>query len=521
VETVTISVSDGENVSRTSFEVEVLSDNDAPVIGPIADVSTAEDVGVTVRLNITDEETALDDLAISGTASNAGLVRNVEISTAGGAASAVISLVTNAFGRSDITITANDGTNTTTRTFELIVVEVPECPSLPAIADQGGTAGGTITIPLNATDPDTAADDLTYFSSIVGTNVVQSITFNNGVATIILQGDATGTERVTISVSDGDCVVRQSFDINVGGGTGTAATLSVARSGTNQITLTINGTPGANYVIEGTADFRSWTAVGSVTIPAGGSTTLTIPATARYQFFRARTGASGPQPAPAPVYEGYGYSAGTFISTNENGGTGFTASWTPDGETPTNHVVMARGLEYGDGTGRSLVTTPGSVLYTANGVTNGDVRSFRAFGPRTNGTTWISFIAQRMGPTVTNAATPNNLYPRAANLSFYEGDTERFAIGNGSGAVSNLWSILPGGSVANVTNAQRSAVPMNQQAFIVLRVDHIGDAAAANDTIHMWVNPPPPSTPGRVLRSFSSARTCSAGAPSKSGGLPT
>jgi hypothetical protein len=131
------------------------------------------------------------------------------------------------------------------------------------------------------------------------------------------------------------------------------------------------------------------------------------------------------------------------------------------------------------------------VFYTATNIT-GDVRSFRNFAPRTNGVTWVSFIGQRMGPTVTNTGTPANPYPRAANIAFFEGGTERFAIGNGSGAVSNFWSILPAGSVANVTNDQRSATPMNQQAFIVLRIDHI---EGTNDNIYMWINPRLSGTP--------------------------
>jgi hypothetical protein len=128
---------------------------------------------------------------------------------------------------------------------------------------------------------------------------------------------------------------------------------------------------------------------------------------------------------------------------------------------------------------------------------SGDVRSFRTIngGVRNAGTSWISFIGQRMGPTITNTGTPNNIYPRAANISFYEGNTERFAIGNGSGAVSNLWTFIPGGGIANTTNEHRSTTPMNQQAFIVVRIDHLGTAAGNDDVAYMWVNPPLGATP--------------------------
>jgi hypothetical protein len=329
--------------------------------------------------------------------------------------------------------------------------------------------------------------ELTFLGAISGTNVVQSVAFNvsgsTASATLTIRAGASGTDRVTITVSDGACLVRQSFDVTVGDDVpGAPATLAVSRTGTNFV-LNITGTAGATYIIEGTTDLRSWTQAGAVTIPAGGSTQVTIPITGSFRFFRVVSGSA--TPAQASVYEGYGYPDGTTISTNENGGIGWTGAWVPDAETPTNHVVLARSLEYGDGTGKQLVTTPGSVFYTATNIT-GDVRSFRNFEPRTNGVTWVSFIGQRMGPTVTNTGTPANPYPRAANLAFFEGGSERFAIGNGSGAVSNFWSILPAGSVANVTNDQRSATPMNQQAFIVLRIEHVADG---NDNLHMWVNP--------------------------------
>jgi hypothetical protein len=481
-----------------SFRVTVVG-NRAPVIAPIANVQTPEDVPVTVTLNVSDSETPLAQLQITGQASNASLVSGVNIANNGTAVTATINLVTNAFGTSTITIRASDGTNTTTNTFTLTVIEVQECPILGAIAAQTGAAGATLRVPLTVTDPDTAFSDLIFLASTAnGTAVVQGVTFERTsttvTAVITLQGNATGSETVTIQVLEGDCAPsRQSFTVTVGPG-GQPATLAASRQGTNFV-LNVTGQVGATYAIEASTDLRSWTQIGTVVIEADGTSTVTIPATGPYRFFRVR---SGPAPARAQAlaYEGYDYPAGTTISTNENGGIGWAGAWVPDVETPEKHVVLPTSLEYGDGA-LALVTSPGSVFYTATNVpAGGNVQSFRtiAGGVRNTGTTWISFIGQRMGPTVTNTGTPNNPYPRAANVSFFEGTSERFAVGNGSGAVSNLWSILPSGSINNVTNDQRSSTPMNQQAFIVLRVDHLGDATV-NDNVYMWVNPPIGSAP--------------------------
>jgi hypothetical protein len=244
-------------------------------------------------------------------------------------------------------------------------------------------------------------------------------------------------------------------------------------------------------VVEGTSNFTTWTAISTVTIGANGTGTLTVPASGRNRFFRTRTGSVGPAPAPL-AYEGFDYPAGSSITATLNGGTGWSGAWIPDAEGPaTNHVVQASSLGYVDATGKSLVTSGGSAFYTGTNQTSGDIRSFRTLAaPRTNGTTWVSFLGVRSGPTTNIPAS--NPYPRAANLSFYEGGTERFAIGNGSGAVSNLWSILPAGSVGNVTNAQRAATAFSQLALIVLRIDHKGNNA---DDLYMWVNPPLGSEP--------------------------
>jgi hypothetical protein len=358
-------------------------------------------------------------------------------------------------------------------------------------------------VPLNVTDPDTAFTDLILIATTGnGTAVVQGVTFErtstNVTAVIVLQANATGSDTVTIRVIEGECTpASQTFTITVQSVTPPAATLSVGRQGTNFV-LNVTGQVGATYAIEASTDLRSWTQIGTVVIEADGTTTVTIPATGRFQFFRTR-GGPAPAQAQALAYEGFAYPAGTTLTTNETGGTGWSGGWIPDVETPTNNVVQANGLEYGVG-GLALVTTPGNLFVTAttnNLPTGGDVRAFRilAGGVRNTGTTWASFIAQRMGPTVTNTGTPANPYPRAANVSFLEGGREAFAIGSGSGLVSNYWSILPAGSVGNAGVEQRSTTALNQQVFIVLRVDHIGDPAATNDNLYMWVNPDLGSTP--------------------------
>jgi hypothetical protein len=102
-------------------------------------------------------------------------------------------------------------------------------------------------------------------------------------------------------------------------------------------------------------------------------------------------------------------------------------------------------------------------------------------------TTWISYIGQRLAP---HATSDENL-ARAASLQIHDVGTtpvEKLAIGKGTTsppAVQQNWSILHSGSVAN---AVYSTVPHLSQAFLVVRIDHIGDTTVP-DNAWLWVNP--------------------------------
>jgi hypothetical protein len=451
-----------------------------------------------------DPDTALGDLAFIATAAaNTNVLRNVSVELGTSPNTLVIRVTPQPVAGSDtVTIAVTDGTSVVEEGFLVRVVVAAQCVVLGPIANQTGAPGAILRVPLNVTDPDTAFTDLQFQLDGSGT-VIQSATFEQTATSVtavitLRSGVASGaSETATVHVLDGSCdVVSQSFTITAEG-VPPAATLSTSRQGTNFV-LNVTGQVGSTYAIEATSDFRAWTQIGTVTIEADGTTTVILPISGLFRFFQVRSGPPEEQ-AAALAYEGFGYAAGTTLSTNVTGGTGWSGGWVADAETPTNNVISASGLEFGDAGGRALVTTPGHLFVTAttNNMASGDVRSFRILtnGVRNTGTTWVSFIGQRMGPTITNTGTPNNPYPRAANVAFLEGGREAFAIGSGSGLVSNFWSILPAGSVGNAGVDQRSTTALNQQVFIVLRIDHIGDPAATNDNLYMWVNPDLGSTP--------------------------
>jgi len=112
---------------------------------------------------------------------------------------------------------------------------------------------------------------------------------NTVTATFTLFPGASGTEQVTVSAADGCSSGKQTFLLTAGGPS-TPATLAVGLNNKTNFVLTVTGTPGASYVIEGSSDLKTYSVVDTVTIAAGGSTQVTIPATGKGKFFRVRAG---------------------------------------------------------------------------------------------------------------------------------------------------------------------------------------------------------------------------------------
>jgi hypothetical protein len=394
-DTVTVSVSDGESVSRTSFTFTVRAGG--PEIEPIANVQTAEDVNVTVRVNVTDEDTPLSQLVITGESSNSNLV-TVAVQNTGTQVLATLNLVRNQFGPATITIRASDGTNVTTRSFQLVVIDVADPPVLAPIADTNVATGTTtVTVPLNVTDEDTPLTSLSFLSSTAGTDIVQSVTFNvtstSAAAVITLRANASGTEAVTFTVTDGDSVVRDTFNLTVGGQQpGQPATLNVARTGTN-ITINVTGTAGATYVVEGTTNFTAWSTVRIIRIEQDGSNAVVIPASGRYQFFRVRSVASSDsladvtQPGDAIVLVN-GTNDGDTSAAAPPANEGVIRAIDNVGQKYLNFLDLGSGFTVTPSIGETVLV--GLTLWQANDAPERDPASYRVEGANnfdgTNGT---------------------------------------------------------------------------------------------------------------------------------------
>jgi subtilisin-like proprotein convertase family protein len=210
---ITISASDGTSTASQTFTFTV---SVAPVLGPIADQHTTMDTPLTLKLDVSDIETALTNLTFTGTPDTYALVSGVTFQNDGTNVTATITPVTGRFGTAAITIAVSDGTTTVSQNFNLTITAPPV---LAAIPDQTTPLNVPLTLTLTVSDFDTPLTNLTFTGQAGSTALVTGISFsNNGkkVTTIITPAaNRHGTTTVTINVSDGTSTTSQTFNLSI------------------------------------------------------------------------------------------------------------------------------------------------------------------------------------------------------------------------------------------------------------------------------------------------------------------
>lgn len=129
---ITISVSDGGLVTRASFTLTVYSPEDAddvdntagaPQISDIDDQTTATNTAISVYFSVDDADDYPVNLTVTAVSSNTTLVPNANLVITGDRSRRYIEITpaTGQTGTTTITISASDGTTTTTRSFNVTV----------------------------------------------------------------------------------------------------------------------------------------------------------------------------------------------------------------------------------------------------------------------------------------------------------------------------------------------------------------------------------------------------------------
>jgi len=284
---VIVVANDGELSSSVTINVNVTAPA-TPTISDIADQTLPEDSIRTVNFTITAPS---GNPTVTVSASNPSLFSTVAIEGTGNSRTVRLVPTANASGTSTVTVTVTDASGTATETFNVTVEAVNDRPVITEIADVTTTTSSTtVTVPITVTDVDTAANNLTFTGLPSNPDLVTSVTFTptatGAVATLTLATNVTGTSAITILVFDGNSTASDTFNLTVNERTAEPARLAVSLSG-NTVNLTVTGSVGATYEIEGTTNFQTWTPVGTVTIGANGTATLSLPATGRMMYFRA------------------------------------------------------------------------------------------------------------------------------------------------------------------------------------------------------------------------------------------
>ena len=196
--------------------------NAPPQILPVAPQTMAEDGTLELIVELADADTALANVSLTATSSNQSLLpdSSLVVSGTGAQRSLLLEPARDASGEATVTLTANDGEDTTTISFVLTVTAVNDGPSISEIPDLSLASGATSgTSSFNVSDPDSPSLQLTATSSNTNLLPVANITFggsgSNRTVTVNPVAGRSGTATVTVTVSDGTLNAETSFLVTV------------------------------------------------------------------------------------------------------------------------------------------------------------------------------------------------------------------------------------------------------------------------------------------------------------------
>lgn len=260
------SIAGGWIISITTQGASCCEGNSLPVLSSIPDQTINEDtVAGPIAFTVSDAETTAGSLVVTATSSNTNLVPNQNIVIAGSATNRTVAVTPspNQSGNSTITISAFDGTGSSTRTFLLTVDSVNDAPILASITNRVIHAGSILVITNSASDVDTSGNFLSY--SLPTAPSGATIETSNGVLTWVPASHQIGTHPFTVQVSDNGSPSLNdsgSFSVSVLA----APTQTVSRSG-NQLMLQWSAGPGIRYAIQMKTNLSqlSWLPVTNIT----------------------------------------------------------------------------------------------------------------------------------------------------------------------------------------------------------------------------------------------------------------
>lgn len=243
---ITVTVNDGQATASTTFTTAVAPVNDAPQISPISNRSVLED-GVLSGIPITLSDADGDTLNVTVSSSNATLfpAGSLVLSGTGDSRQLSVTPAPGLSGTAVITVSASDGSTSTTSSFTVDVTAVNDPPTISTFDDQTISEDQSLLgIPFTVADEDSSA--LTV--SVSGTNpelLPQGALSITGIGTnrqlfVIPAANRFGTAIVTVTVSDGAASATSSFNLIVSSVNDSPVAVSDTASTRTDVPVTIS-----------------------------------------------------------------------------------------------------------------------------------------------------------------------------------------------------------------------------------------------------------------------------------------
>jgi len=214
---ISIRVSDGINISKSSFTLNVLPVNDPPSISAIEDQEIlSEQFSKMIGFKILDSETEPELLTAWAVSSDPAIVPNdsqhIIISGDASQRTLAITPLKEEAGALTITVFASDGTEIQSIHFRLIVQSYKKSPQISEIDNQIMQEDTEITVDFVVTDADSNLGDLKFFLDSSNKYVIPNNTENlslsgegpNRTLFIKPKADQVGSVRISIEVRDLD-----------------------------------------------------------------------------------------------------------------------------------------------------------------------------------------------------------------------------------------------------------------------------------------------------------------------------
>jgi hypothetical protein len=249
---ITVTVTDGVGTASDTFPFTINPVNDAPTIQDIPTKSGQEDITKNISFSVSDIDTPLANLTLSGSSSNQTIIPNANISFSGSSATRTITIVPapNQNGSVVLTVQVSDGESSASDTFNYVVSAVNDAPTISNIIDQSINENTPLgPLPFTIGDLEKAANKLTVSAVssnttlIPNTNLVLGGTSANRTIAVTPAANQSGTATITVTVSDGSLTASDTFIVTVQNLPGTPTITGLINTSTNEDTLiTVNFT---------------------------------------------------------------------------------------------------------------------------------------------------------------------------------------------------------------------------------------------------------------------------------------